>query len=107
MIHEIKTSNRNELSPLFSAHLHCRTAIERALEGHGRVLTNSLNRPSVAALVSRHTVILGGDAEYPDAPELLQAALRSPAALVWLASDQWLELLRRWCLGRKKDAMPA
>lgn len=103
MIHEIKASNRNELTPLFSAHRHCRTTIEAVLEGqYGRVLANSLSRPSVAALVHGPSRILGGDAGHPDAPKLLQATLRTKAALVWLASHRWLELLRCWCPERKK-----
>ena len=77
MIYEVQESSRNELSPLFSAHLHCRTTIGAVLEGqYGSVSANSLGRPSVAALLHGPTRILGGNAGHPDAPDRNSAEFR-------------------------------
>lgn len=103
MIHEIETSRKTALAPLFSSHRHFRTTIDAVLEGQfGSALANSVSCPSVAALVDGPVKVFGGDSGHPDAPELIHRALTGQAHLVWwLPSDQWRELLRTSCTGRQ------
>jgi len=90
---KVSKEHLHKLSPLFSHHQYDKVILNTVLEGyHGHAYVDSLENPKIARLDSGTFTLLAGDANLPEAEELLKF---KAIQIVTPETEEWAKLIHK------------